>query len=1194
MSDADILSRRLKEKIASEGCLLPAQEEAVFSDAPLTLVGAGAGTGKTHTLSWRFIRALLREGMRPRDILTLTFTEKAAREMSDRISTLFAELRPVLDPDGTLLAGAAEELAEAPISTIHSFALNILREEALFLPSGLSARPISTPEEKQFISRATAALDAVDPAWFRNALPRQRTLGDFAGEDLSDLSRVLNAYSPESTATFALSLAGILESRGTGPDDLLKAAGDRDYFAPVAAVLKSVCLPRAREAAEIWLGSVLPGLSSELPGGGAYKEKLEAFRNDWGGTSPGALDGEGILEFTAQLSGRLLKSLSGATGGAAKEAAALAGSASLKEHRERFAFLWTGLEFLSSGREEHHFRLRGVLLRLTALVWCCYREFRRRRGLLSFDDMIRLAGEAAAPGEGGRQVRTYREILVDEFQDTNPLQDTLIRSVAGAGSRMFLVGDLKQSIYRFRHADPTLFGGLIGRRNEGDSYIPLQASFRTRASLLKEINGLFGRVWRDGLSSSLPQKYEELVFPGDPEAGERREQTSIPSVTSVIRYARPLESDGGKAKTEKTNEVRIRVARGLAKTLAGFHGKPVWDKKERIMRPALWRDMAVLVPARTVFPALEKVFRSEAGIPAVFEKGKEYFSRGEIGDLDAAIRTLAFPEDRGALLAYLATPFSGLSMEECFALFPDGEKFGSLHPARAARLEELRTEARYRGLFSALCSLLRNQSFLRSYPAWNRRNVLANLRQALDMVREYEAIFGPDPSGCAGYFASMRSGRWSVAEPTPLGEDEDVVRVMTVHSAKGLEFPIVAVFDMNRASGGSGGRGESLKASPLLGVGASFYPREWCSGGEDNTSATGKLASFLEKRESGEEWQRLFYVACTRAMDSLVLCSPCTLDKEGVPSPKEGSWLDLLGPDFLPAPGGEEDDRPISPENRDDGPDEVPRSRSVPLPSPDDLRYERLSATSYALFSWCPAAWRMKFRQGVELTWELPSSEEFGGADLGSLAHWVLARWDFTVPRLDFFLGNSLPSRLPPRLRPSWNDAGERKALRQWLSTTAEGKAGKKLAALAASGSLSREIPFRIALKDGPLLTGAMDALWRDGDRVFIRDYKITAGDDRLDAGEEPSWKFLYDSQLLFYGCAARTLFGGSETDIRLIRLRTGEEGEPVVPEASWEAVEEDIRSAALRAARGPFSPRTDRCRRCFYRMDCPFRGASS
>ncbi len=313
--------------------------------------------------------------------------------------------------------------------------------------------------------------------------------------------------------------------------------------------------------------------------------------------------------------------------------------------------------------------------------------------------------------------------------------------------------------------------------------------------------------------------------------------------------------------------------------------------------------------------------------------------------------------------------------------------------------------------------------------------------------------------------------------------------------------------------------------------------------GEDNTSATGKLASFLEKRESGEEWQRLFYVACTRAMDSLVLCSPCTLDKEGVPSPKEGSWLDLLGPDFLPAPGGEEDDRPISPENRDDGPGEAPRSRSVPLPSPDELRYERLSATSYALFSWCPAAWRMKFRQGVELTWELPSSEEFGGADLGSLAHWVLARWDFTVPGLDFFLGNSLPSRLPPRLRPSWNDAGERKALRQWLSTTAEGKAGKKLAALAASGSLSREIPFRIALKDGPLLTGAMDALWRDGDRVFIRDYKITAGDDSLDAGEEPSWKFLYDSQLLFYGCAARTLFGGSETDIRLIRLRTGEEG---------------------------------------------------
>lgn len=408
MADGDMLTGRLRDSIGAKGSLLPAQEEAVFSDAPLTLVGAGAGTGKTHTLSWRFLRALLREEMRPRDILTLTFTEKAAREMADRIADRFSTMRETLDPDGTLLAGAAAELSEAPISTIHSFALNILREEALFLPSGLSARPISTPEERQFTGRATAALDALDLQWFRNALPGGRTPEEFLGESLEELPRVLNAYSPDATAGFAFSLANILESRGMDPEDLLAAAADREYFAPVTGRLKAVCLPRAREAAKIWLGMVLPGLPADLPGGGAYKEKLAAFRNSWRGTSPESLDAEGALSFASDLYGRLLKNLSGATGSAAKEAADLAGWPSLKEHRERFTFLWKGLAFLDTGEEPLHFRLRNVLLRLTALLWCCCREFRRRRGLLSFDDMIRLAAEAAVPGEGRRPVRTYR------------------------------------------------------------------------------------------------------------------------------------------------------------------------------------------------------------------------------------------------------------------------------------------------------------------------------------------------------------------------------------------------------------------------------------------------------------------------------------------------------------------------------------------------------------------------------------------------------------------------------------------------------------------------------------------------------------------------------------------------------------------------------------------------------------------
>ena len=269
MAGGDLLAR-LKAHIASEGALLPAQEEAVFSDAALTLVGAGAGTGKTHTLSWRFIRALLREDVRPRDILTLTFTDKAANEMRERIGELFTKLRPVLDPGGNELASVAAELQETQISTIHAFALNIIREEALFLPSGLGARPVSPPEAELFTARAEKALDTLDFGWFTRNLPQGTSSGDFldtaAGEYLAD---AVTEYSPEAAVSFALSLADLLESRGESPRELLQRADDPHYFDAVKNRIRDICLPLCGEVAGEW-ERVFAQLPSALPGKGAF------------------------------------------------------------------------------------------------------------------------------------------------------------------------------------------------------------------------------------------------------------------------------------------------------------------------------------------------------------------------------------------------------------------------------------------------------------------------------------------------------------------------------------------------------------------------------------------------------------------------------------------------------------------------------------------------------------------------------------------------------------------------------------------------------------------------------------------------------------------------------------------------------------------------------------------------------------
>ncbi|MDI9370800.1 MAG: UvrD-helicase domain-containing protein, partial [Synergistota bacterium] len=967
----DTLLRRLKEHISSNGLLLPAQERAVFSDAPVTLVGAGAGTGKTHTLSWRFIRALIRADVRPRDILALTFTEKAAEEMRARIEALFSELRPILDPNGERLSGVASELQEARISTIHSFALGIVREQALFLPSGLGARPVTPPEEELFVARATRALDSLDTAWFDRALPPGRGAARWLGGDLDVLADVVNEYGPGVIVSFSLALSDLLESRGESPDSLSARAEDGGYFDEVARRIRSICLKEAREVASVWTG-LLASLPAKLEGKSGFNERVDVLRSRWAGALPPATD-DGSLDFALEIFNEVLGDLTGASGSKTGKRMQEHLCRTLKDFRDSYPSLKKGLGFLASPPSETEMRLRSLLLRTAAMIWEAGREYRARRGLLSYDDMIRLAAELSSRDD---RVRSFKEIMVDEYQDTNPLQDKLIESAAAEGCRRFLVGDPKQSIYRFRHADPAIFGAKTANPSEGAVYIPLQTSFRARPSLLDEVNRLFGRLWKERIAEDMPTPYEPLLFPDDPEAGRVREADALPPVNHIF-----LRMRGG----ERISEARIRVATALGEKLLELHGGLVWDKGREEMRPAEWRDMTILVPTRASFAALEETLHPLFGIPTAFERGKQFFDRGETGDLANAMRALVFPEDRAATLGFLLSPFSGLGANEAARLLaPGAPSLEESHPEIASRLEELRTVARYEGLFGALVVLLRDQSFLARYPLWRRKSALANLWRGLDLVREYETVFGNDPGGCCSYLARMAGGGGSVEETPPLGDEEDVVRVMTVHSAKGLEFPITVVMDLDNRPGGGGGR-TSLVPSAVVGAGFSSLPEAWEAGDKSNTAG---VARFLEEASEQEEWQRLFYVAFTRARDCLVLCSTCG-EEEGEPTPKPGSWL------FLIEPTVPEDSTDIRPERKRAKPPEDEAAGRLVVPPPmDPALVEMMSATSYSLFRYCPAAWRMKHRQGMELTWEMPSDEEPGGADLGSLAHWILSRWD--------------------------------------------------------------------------------------------------------------------------------------------------------------------------------------------------------
>jgi hypothetical protein len=245
-----------------------------------------------------------------------------------------------------------------------------------------------------------------------------------------------------------------------------------------------------------------------------------------------------------------------------------------------------------------------------------------------------------------------------------------------------------------------------------------------------------------------------------------------------------------------------------------------------------------------------------------------------------------------------------------------------------------------------------------------------------------------------------------------------------------------------------------------------------------------------------------------------------------------------------------------------------------------------VSATGYALYTHCPRAWRLQARQGIELAWERPGAGEPGGPDLGSLAHRVLAEWDFTPESLDTLLPEVLEGptdrallRLPPELRAPARRDRDRIALRAVLAAFLETPAGREIADAHRRGILKREWPFRVPLENGPAMAGVADALWVEDGIVHVRDYKL--------GQPSPFMESLGTRQLAFYGAVANRLFPGRALDLSLLFLRTGEEWPVPAGSLPPEKVEAGVRAMSQTGHTGPFPPNPGACPACPWKKFC-------
>ena len=559
---------------------------------------------------------------------------------------------------------------------------------------------------------------------------------------------------------------------------------------------------------------------------------------------------------------------------------------------------------------------------LLARFALAYQQLKRSRASADFDDLELLAQQLLGEHQSVREEWSTRFelLMVDEFQDTNPRQLEILRALDR--DNLFTVGDELQSIYGFRHADVGLFRARRAQLDERGASISLTSNFRSRESLLDVVNRVFGQRF---------EGFSDLRADVRDEEGEELADRAEASVELLL-----TDMDGWQERAELAEQ----VADGLPPA-------PLWRQAEARM---LARRVAVLIHAGAARPGEVVVLLRASGDLEVFERALQFcglrtlaavgafWGHQQIGDLVGYLRALANPLDELALYGVLASPLGGCS-RDCLALLArsaQAHERSAWETAQAAASGDGELAARIapadRDALARACALLARErpgmnlrtvaaSIERAIEAtgyrehvlaleWGERR-LANVHKLLRLARRFEAAEGRDLRGFLDRVEYL-AGAAHVEPDAPVeGIEPDAVRLMTIHAAKGLEFPVVCVADL--------GRQPSSRMPDLLVDGDRVGLRLMRLDGERSQPALDYEELCAERRErEAEEEDRIAYVAMTRARERLLLSGSARFARwpRGNPGAAPIAWLaPALSPSLPRQLAGEtaEDDQDAAP-----------------------------------------------------------------------------------------------------------------------------------------------------------------------------------------------------------------------------------------------------------------------------------------
>lgn len=876
----------------------PEQESAIIApkdsslDNQTLLVAAAAGSGKTAVLVERIITRLkdMDNPLSVQELMVVTFTKAAAQEMSARIGLALAKAMESTE-DAAMqerLERQLNLLPSAHISTLHSFCQWVIRSYFYKLDINPTAR-IGNEAEMALLQQEVLA-DLLTKS-YEEGLYNIYELADFFSDDKSDAgltAKIMSLYN------YAMSLANpdgwlrkalepYKEAMTVNPSETLWGQYMWDQHVAVIDRIRE----RLERMEQILLDPVGPHKWQNI-----YDNQLASLSMLSGAETWDDM-GEACKHTDTFIKDRFNKLGEEVDPSLQAEFKSL-GSQNKDDLKAMQAAVFTVPEATLQEQFKAQYPIIKGLVELTIAFHKAYRDMKQEQGIMDFSDLEHLClallvepgtEDDPQPSDVAKELQdTFKEIMVDEYQDTNGVQETIINLISRVDNR-FYVGDVKQAIYSFRMADSSLFMEKYNTYGDTDAVerrIDLAKNFRSHENILAATNFLFYQIMTEEAAELNYTEAESLIpgrivedAPEDWVGGDVELQLLDVSKDTLSAS----ESDEDEGDDPENNERELDF---IIQKIKEIHGaKKKVQNPDGTFRQIEWRDFVILRRSLAGWGTRAVEAMRQAGIPAVVNERDGYFEAQEIQLLLALLSIIDNPEQDLPMAAVLHSGLVGLDANELGALRLSGEgSLWSLMPAYAEEaqderllafidhMERWRTLSRRHGVTDLLWDIYESQDYVNYVGAMpnglvRRANVLA----LYDRAKGYEA------SGFRGLFRflrfveSLRDSNQDMPLANVVSEADNVVRLMTIHKSKGLEFPVVFLSGVQKGFNMMDLRSELL-IDKNAGLGLKgYFPDIRVS---FPTMPWFYIKDVKEAALKAEE-ERILYVALTRARDKLIM-----------------------------------------------------------------------------------------------------------------------------------------------------------------------------------------------------------------------------------------------------------------------------------------------------------------------------------